>query len=176
MCHRHRVHCHHVLTCTQLLPVVVHFYWALHGATAQSVDKPCKQAIMSHVATAKVLVYSCFSRGSLPCCYAMLCYAMLCYAMLCYAMLRYAMLCYAMLRYATLCYATLCYATLCYAMLCCAGQTGPGLYYMHLAGELSLASSCACCSAYLGLSSAKSARGLEASGACLDIVVSGRIG
>ena len=51
--------------------------------------------------------------------------AMLCYAMLCYAMLCYAMLCYAMLRY---------------AMLCCAGQTGPGLYYMHLAGELSLAS------------------------------------
>lgn len=36
--------------------------------------------------------------------------------------------------------------------------------------------SCACCWAYLDLSSAKRARGLEASGACLDMVVSGRLG
>lgn len=37
-------------------------------------------------------------------------------------------------------------------------------------------SSCACCSAYLDLSSANRARGLEGSGACLDMVVSGLIG
>lgn len=55
MCHRHRVHCHHILTCTQNLPTVVHNLCALYETSMPSVDNFCKQAAMSHVAAAKVL-------------------------------------------------------------------------------------------------------------------------